>query len=254
MTARKDTRHLPKSMATSDDQSAIAVSCGDQLATEQVLQPDARLHLKSDLLMVVPLPQVKSPLYCKISGEIRTRIFMLALREFEDKTKPYRPNRVYYRPGFHYHTKQDTRLLQTCRLVYQEARMMPVALKEFVYWVYGGPANYFHHRYAGRLDLFMDMTVEQIEAIDTIHLFAQQDSLEKCSPFMVATVVCKKFKITIRHSDWWSWESPVGSEDRLAICPWRSGRITSQEMQDEPLDPDLQQRYVRLSYIDNVAE
>ena len=238
-------------MASSEDQSAVAMPHGDQLAIEQVPKPDTRLPLKIDFLMGVPLRQSKCPFYSKIPGEIRTRIFMLALREFEDKSKPYRPNRVYYRPGFHYHTKQDTRLLQTCRLIYQEARMMPVALKEFVYWLYGGPSDYFHNRYAGRLDLFMKMTVEQIEAVDTIHLFVQQAYLEQCIPFAAAPIVCKKFKITLRHSDWWSWESPVESEDQLGICPWRSGRTTSEEMQDEPRKQDLQQRYVRLSYIDS---
>jgi hypothetical protein len=220
----------------------MEISHEDQVAMEHVIESDAEALMKDRLLSTEPLPQSECMLYSKIPGEIRTRIFALTLREFEDKSKPYRPNRVYYRPGFHYHTKQDTRLLQTCRLVYQEARMMPVTLTEFVYWIYGGPSHYCQNRYPGRLDLSMKMTSEQIGAIETIHLFVEQASLERGDPFAAPTS-CKKFKITLRYSDWWSWESAVDSDDKLGICPWRSGRTTHEEMLAEPREKDLRRRW-----------
>lgn len=122
--------------------------------------------------------------------------------------------------------------------------MMPVALTEFVYWLHGGPSHYCQNRSAGRLDLSTKMTAEQINAIDTIHLYVQQAYLERCDPFAAAPISCKNFKITLRYSDWWSWESAVNSDDKLGICPWRSGRTTREEMEAEPREQDIRRRYV----------
>lgn len=220
----------------------IDMSHEDQIAIEYIIASDAEALMKDRLLNTEPLHQTQCMLYSKIPSEIRTRIFALTLREFEDKSKPYHQNRVYYRPGFHYHTKQDTRLLQTGRRIYQEARMMPVLLAEFVYWVYGGPSHHCQNRDPGRLNLFMKMTSEQLGAIDTVHLFAQQAFLEWCEPF-ATPITCRKLKITLRHTDWWSWESAANSDDKLGLCPWRSDRTTYEEMLAEPRGNDLRSRW-----------
>ena len=66
------------------------------------------------------------------------------------------------------------------------------------------------------------LTTEQCAAVEKIHLFVQQFSLEKCYPFFPG-MQSKKLKIIIRLSDWWSWESQVTSDDRFGICPRRHG-------------------------------
>lgn len=100
------------------------MSYEDQVAVEQVLAIDREASIKDALLNRKPLPQPECTLYSEIPGEIRTRIFALALREFEDKSEPYRPNRVYYRPGCHYHTKVGT-FSPTLGLEFQEAVVSP---------------------------------------------------------------------------------------------------------------------------------
>ena len=49
----------------------------------------------------------------------------------------------------------------------------------------------------------------------------------------------RSLHLTFRHADWWSWESPPASSDRLGICPWRSGRTSCQEMLAEAAEPAL---------------
>jgi hypothetical protein len=106
----------------------------EPFAWAREVDSEAEALTKDKLLNAEPLQQ-DCMLYSKIPAEIRIRIFRFALREFEDKLKPYEPNRVYYRPGYHYHIKQCTELLQTCRLIYQEARTIPVSSTELVYWL-----------------------------------------------------------------------------------------------------------------------
>lgn len=56
------------------------------------LEFDSEALIKDRLLNLEPLQQTKFVLYSKMPAEIRTRIFNLALREFEDKSKPHYPN------------------------------------------------------------------------------------------------------------------------------------------------------------------
>lgn len=168
----------------------------------QVVEIDLEALNKDRLLNMEPVQQAECMLYNKIPAEIRTRIFNLTLREFEDKPKPYHSNRVYCRPGYNYHIKQDTRLLQTCRIIYQEARMMPVAATELTYWLFGGPSHNAQNREMAKLALCMGINAGQLEIVDTIHMFVQQGFLEDCLPFALP-MACRKFKITLRHSDWW---------------------------------------------------
>jgi hypothetical protein len=213
----------------------------------QVYHTHPEAFVEASLQNVQPLPQEQCPLYSKLSAELRSLVFSFTLQEFEDKSKPYRPNRLYYRPGHHYHTNHDTKLVQTCRLIYQEARMIPVARHTFTYWFHGGPVQYRSKIPPSQLQLDM-LTTEQLAAVQEVHLFAQQCCLEYCHPFSTK-IQCKKFKITIRHSDWWSWDSPVDSPDRLGICPWRHGehgRTTCDEMEAESREHDLRPKWDQL--------
>jgi hypothetical protein len=131
---------------------------------------DAEASLKERPYKTEPIAQPQCPLYSKLPGDIHSYTFKLALREFEDKSKPYRLNRVYHPPFYQYHTKQDTILLQTCRFIYQEARMMPVTLRPSTYWLYAGPDQ--HCNKVPWIEPVFDLfTTEQCAAVEEIHLF-----------------------------------------------------------------------------------
>jgi len=73
------------------------------------------------------LDQSQCILYKRFPAEIRNCIFEYAVASVDDFDKPYRLNRVYCRPGHLYHQKTDISLLRTCKRVFAEARLMPVA-------------------------------------------------------------------------------------------------------------------------------
>ncbi|KAK0211889.1 hypothetical protein IW262DRAFT_1301352 [Armillaria fumosa] len=151
-------------------------------------------------------PQAASPLFSVIPPEVRNIIFQLVLRSYPDKSRPYPGNAYYFRPGYEYGQRIDTALLLTCRLIYNEARLLPVISNEHVFWFHGNrgppglrmePARYFRR-----------MVEEQQDAVDCVHFFTQQYWLEQAFPTacLIPEMRPRKLKVTIRHSDWWHWE------------------------------------------------
>jgi len=192
--------------------------------------------------------QAKSPLFNKIPAEIRDRIFSFALTAFDDHDHPYKPGQHWYRPGYHYPLIIDLRLLQTCKRIYHEYRLLPVMLNEFVFYVLDGPSyptidNQLPANLArpdGVVRMY-SLTKEQQRSIQNIHYFVQQSYLEDWIYWGVwlGRFFAKRLTLTLRRTDWWFWESDEASIDRLGICPWLSGRTTCQMMEAEPLDPTL---------------
>lgn len=201
--------------------------------------------------------QADCPLYTKVPAEIRNRIFVFALSVFDDYDYPYQPDKHWCRPGYRYPQRLDTRLLQTCKRVYDECRLLPVIQNEFVYYFFGGPGRgglAFPEHYVppksrkiGAGARYHLLTQEQQRAVEKMHFFIQQFYLEsKRFDFTQAWQLsfwARKITLTFRRTDWWSWESDERSKDRLGICPWLPGRTTCQMMQAEPLDPPLD--YIR---------
>ncbi|KIW12115.1 hypothetical protein PV08_09389 [Exophiala spinifera] len=194
-----------------------------------------------------------SPLFTKLPAETRVEIFSLALKAEVDTSKPYRPDRFFYRPGYHYHTKINQALLLTCKRIYEEARLLPIAVNEHVFWLFNGPGASVgrRERHPVRWDeYFHKMNTDQRQAVQTVHIFAQQMYLESltnifgCHAFNFKTTC---LHLTIRHFDWWSWESPPMSNDRLGICPWRESRTSCQQMLAEPPDPGVDYITPRIS-------
>ena len=191
-------------------------------------------------------PQGGSPLFSKLPAEIRAEIFALALRAADDTSKPYRPDRVFYRPGYHHHKKTNCALLRTCKRIYGETRLLPVSVNEHIFWLFNGPWLSIGrvNRHTSRWnDLVLGLNEDQKSAIQLVHIFAQQcnlESLPNIFGWRAFTFRTSCLHITIRHSDWWSWESPPASSDRLGICPWRENRTSCQQMLAEPAQPTLE--------------
>ena len=185
-------------------------------------------------------------LYSKLPSEIRTRIFEYAVASTDDHTKPYLPDRVYYRPGSHYHQKTDISLLLTCKQIYLETRLMPAAQTEHNFWLFGAPFQTMRTKVNGmaRFDAWSaSLNEEQRQTVNYVRLFAQQYYLENLDQFSrlssLASITTKQLTLTFRHSDWWSWQSPAESSDKLGICPWLPARTSQQAMLAQTLEPDL---------------
>lgn len=83
--------------------------------------------------------QAGSPLFSLLPLEIRTLIFADALAPYDDPSKPYAKDREYCRPGQRYHPRTDVALLQACKRIFQEARLVPVAQTTHTFWLFRGP-------------------------------------------------------------------------------------------------------------------
>lgn len=201
--------------------------------------------------------QTQSPLFSMVPAEIRNRIFAIALTAYDDKSKPYHPQNWFYRPDWPCHRKISTTLLRTCKRVYLECHLLPLALNSHTFWAgpdRAPPPEYFPGAYkkslpSGRGGLlrnwnagenfrgfFNKLTAEQRAAVGELHFFFQQGYLEvvrfspPLDPDSGRPVAARKLKITIRHQDWYWWED----DERLGICPWNRGRTTWDRM-DTPM-------------------
>jgi len=181
-------------------------------------------------------PQSACPLFTRIPPEIRNSIFQLALTEYDDTDHPYEQSAVYCRPDYRFRHRIDTDLLRTCRRIYLEAHLLPVAINEHVFWCYRGPPE---RRYSADPQAYFEtMTSQQRDAVDCVHFFTQQFWLE--GQFMDACRIPlmrpRKLKITLRHTDWWLWEYRA----KLGIDPRLAGRVPCNEMGREPRADEVQ--------------
>ncbi|KAI9802305.1 MAG: hypothetical protein M1833_001811 [Piccolia ochrophora] len=150
--------------------------------------------------------QAECPLFTRIPGEIRNLIFHFALLSDDDKTRPYPATEYYCRPGYRYHQRIHTDLLSTCRLIYLEAHTLPLAVNEHVMWRYRGPEDHPENDWSFFENRF---TSAQLAQIKRLHCFTQQFWLQDEDWALRAPVLpnLTHLKVTLRHTDWWNWES-----------------------------------------------
>ncbi|KAK5049985.1 hypothetical protein LTR84_004104 [Exophiala bonariae] len=193
--------------------------------------------------------QEDSPLFSDLPSEIRNTIFELALTAQHDEKRPYRADRAFYRPGYLAHTQINCSLLLTCKRAYFEARLFPLSANEHVFWLFNGPwksiGKQSRHT-ANWAAWYSRLNEDQKTSIGEIHIFVQQFHLEALGnrgDIGPLDLSAKRLHLTLRHSDWWSWESPPNSSDRLGICPWRTERTSHHQTIAEPEQPDI--NYIR---------
>jgi hypothetical protein len=183
--------------------------------------------------------QLTCPLFTIIPPEIRNKIFRFALLSYYDPNQPPYPlNEFYARPGYLRPRCIDTSLLETCRLIYLETRLVPITYNEHVVWCYRGPPNAL--RPEKRFEL---MTPEQKAAVSDVHLFTQMSYLEETANFFSKEIRPRYLKITIRQSDWWFWKDNTALQmTSVWIKPLQ--QLTSLEefeMEMEVIDRDKDQ-------------
>jgi hypothetical protein len=166
-------------------------------------------------------PQCQSPLFTKIPPELRNRIFSLALLQYEDLSQPYEQQDYCYRPGHRARRIVSTSLLQTCRLIWLEANHWPMSQAVHSFWfdddrrpAWASAWPHSHGEHNRMLDFFAVLTDLQCSRVKHLQIFAHMGWLEgdfrssriwRCldrEPLNLDT-----FTITIRHSDWWHWET-----------------------------------------------
>jgi hypothetical protein len=148
--------------------------------------------------------QQQSPLFGTLYPELRDIVFRLVLKEYDDLTRPFGKHEYYYRPGFEFAGRIDTNLLLTCRSVYLETNLAPIALNEHVFWMYRAPPGSFSER-SSHNTYFQRITPQQRAAVRQVRFFAQLFWLEgRRSRFQewAAGLAIRKLVITIHHSDW----------------------------------------------------
>lgn len=153
-----------------------------------------------------------------LPGELRSQIFSLTLVDFPDPSpeKHYAADTCYTRPTYFAPRKSDTRLLRTCRAVYQEAWFLPFILREQTHWLTSqerAPPEYDVSLQRPRLCSMLQQVNQQhggerVE-IKGLRVFAQMVMLEEG---YLATLLGtphlhpRSLTLTIRHADWWWWE------------------------------------------------
>ncbi|KAM7211329.1 hypothetical protein V8F06_013285 [Rhypophila decipiens] len=163
---------------------------------------------------------LESPLFTVFPAEIRSEIFTLALSDFPDTENQYVADTLYTRPSYFAPRKSDVRLLRTCRAIYAESWHLPFTVREQTHWLTSDDrAPPEHHSWVAKYSMLKAAGVirqaQGIEVVEiqSLRLFAQMWAVEggRVGGFMRDLVRHgvgpRSVTLTIRHTDWWWWES-----------------------------------------------
>jgi hypothetical protein len=157
--------------------------------------------------------QLQSTIFSVLPGEIRNHIWNYALADYQDETQLYDDATCYKRPDYLAPRKTDTVLLRTCKRIYQEAWFLPWTNAEQTFYLTS------ENRKPPRTTTPNDMQktllaiskTQTMPIIQHVRVFPQLYALE--SGQRLQDILNLKFfypkviTITIRHTDWWFWES-----------------------------------------------
>lgn len=192
---------------------SVVVKIGNLLsAAAQAETPKMMNHITAFELPCAG--QADSPLF-DLPGEIRDKIFTFTLNCYDNPAKLWDKDTSYVRPDYSAPPVADTALLRTCQRAYTEGWFRP--------WI--SAVHTFYLAWAGRRPSDeqvvtlqkLQPTLDKLYAshgqveISHIRVFAQLFSLEpgrEIGPILdMSNFFPRKMTITIRHHDWWYWES-----------------------------------------------
>ena len=158
--------------------------------------------------------QFQSPLFSTLPREIRDLIWSFATAPVEDETQKYAVNGYYCRPGHRARHKTYTSLLYTCRRVWLEANALPMLQAEHCFWYHRAAPDQRNPEWMANL------TELNRRNFGHLHLFAQMFAIEGLraqkgalrryfltTPERQGDFQPRMLHVTIRHTDWWFWES-----------------------------------------------
>ena len=159
------------------------------------------------------LPQTESVLFNKFPGEIRDLIFYYALCDYEDKSDLYDENTCYRRPGYFAPRRTDTALLRTCQQVYREAWFLPWTAREHTLFLTSPDRCPVRITTTKQIRSVLNLinAIHGKTEINRVRVFPQLYRLEPGGDLQRINdwqnFHPRYFTITLRHTDWWYWES-----------------------------------------------
>jgi len=226
------------------------------IATDATLENLAKCH-----------PQAQSPLF-PLPQELRDLIYAFALAPWNSRAHAYGTREYYYRPDCVAKHMVLTDLLLTCRRVWLEANAVAIKQWRPRFWYGRGPEletwvpGHAHRGAHAKHNRFLaPMTDHTLRNVTNLQLHAQMFRIEPmrypassehhlASLFDPALLrrgfAPRKLRITIRHTDWWYWESdePLRFEDgwvqALLDAPL-AGYVEIFELELETLERKLDQ-------------
>lgn len=159
------------------------------------------------------LPQTQSVLFSLVPGEIRDQIFRYALSDYEDESDLYAEDTCYRRPGYFAPRRNDTALLRTCQKVYREAWFLPWTTREHTLFLTSAVRCPVKTTSAAEIQPVLNLihAVHGKTEIDHIRIFPQLYRLEPGTALQSINdwhhFYPRRFTITLRHTDWWHWET-----------------------------------------------
>ncbi|KAH8650489.1 hypothetical protein BGZ61DRAFT_469291 [Ilyonectria robusta] len=166
------------------------------------------------LLSKSAVTQSESPLFTLLPGELRSRIFRLALTDSPDPQKQqYKARRTYNRPGHLGPVRAYLELLRTCRSVYQECWFVPF-LKEQTFWLcrdWDMPPQHRDQNVLAKLfqvfpEVARHLGHEKVR-IDGVTIFSRAQSLDEGELIhLVSKLNPRRLRLIIRHTDWRNWQ------------------------------------------------
>ncbi|KAJ6481805.1 hypothetical protein C8R45DRAFT_1003115 [Mycena sanguinolenta] len=155
-----------------------------------------------------PHTQLQSHLFRTLFPELRNLIFIYALTEYDDHSRPYSKHSYHCRPGFEYARSISTNLLCACRRIYLKTHLLPVSLNEHVFYMHRPPP---YGKHVSDYDAyFAQMSRLHRSAVQSVHFFTPMRWLHsrrapKDSARWLDGLLVPKLTITVRHFDWQLW-------------------------------------------------
>ncbi|KAL7787056.1 hypothetical protein V8C37DRAFT_391293 [Trichoderma ceciliae] len=216
-----DTRalfHSPKmNLLFSRGQRRSRYSLRPGLRNSAPSQSTSDVPLHQRLLSKEVDSQEESPLLSLFPPEIRSKIFTLALSDYEDTDALYNTDTCFTRPSYFAPRKTSTELLRTCRAIYRETWFLPFILREQTHWLSAtnrAPPGYNERHSIPELqqllaEITRQLSQDKIE-IESLHVFAQMYRVEQGGLAVLLSTPGlhpRQLTLTIRHTDWWLWEN-----------------------------------------------
>ncbi|KAK0276429.1 hypothetical protein LTR91_019547 [Friedmanniomyces endolithicus] len=183
--------------------------------------------------------QTSSPLFSVLPRELRDLIWALATAPYEDPNAKFEKTAYYYRPGHTARLRTEVALLLTCRRVWLEANALPMLQAEQSFYYFRGAPDGRDPEWMARL------TKHNSQNLGELHLLIQMGTMEKLADptwslrdyFLKNRPVRgdlqpRVFRLTIRHTDWWSWENdaPLRLQDN-----WVKALLDAPELRSTPI-------------------
>ncbi|ORY58829.1 uncharacterized protein BCR38DRAFT_446720 [Pseudomassariella vexata] len=154
--------------------------------------------------------QTLSPLFTKLPGELRDSIYTYVLASYPDPSRSYDKNTPYYRPDYLSPGIRDCALLQTCQSIYAESWFRPWVSSTHTFWLAWSVRRPSHVLTVREFQPVLHEIYEKHGDVFLTHVrvFAQLCEMRGLPSILeMEHFLPRTMTMTIRHHDWWHWET-----------------------------------------------